>query len=164
MTAKRIIDLGIVIEPQDFVNTRDRLAEVGYFHEGDLGIPGRDAFDLADSGLKESLPAHHTYVCDKYGEPLKRHLVFKGFLRRSPEYAHRLSNLKWQLAEEYDNERQPYMDGKVALCEEIYEKGLESWDAGVVCTYHLTNSTVQRLTQQLALNTIAPWPSVIRKR
>lgn len=122
MTAKPIIDVDIVIEPQDFERTKDRLAEIGYFHEGDLGIPGRDAFDLSDSGLKDSLPVHHAYVCDKYGAALKRHLVFRDFLRRSPEYVRRLSTLKWQLAEEHDNDRQSYMDGKVALCEEIYEK------------------------------------------
>ena len=46
MTAKPIIDVDIVIEPQDFERTKDRLAEIGYFHEGDLDIPGRDAFDL----------------------------------------------------------------------------------------------------------------------
>ena len=126
MTAKPIIDVDIVIEPQDFESTKDRLAEIGYFHEGDKGIPGRDAFDLSDSELKESLPAHHTYVCDKYGTALKQHLVFRDFLRRSPEYVRRLSTLKWQLAEEHDNDRQSYMDGKVALCEEIYEKGLEA--------------------------------------
>ena len=135
MIAKPIIDVDIVIEPRDFERTKGRLAEIGYFHEGDLGIPGRDAFDLADSGLKESLPAHHTYVCDKYGEALKRHLVFRDFLRLSPEYARKLSNLKWQLAEAHDNDRQSYMDGKVALCEEIYEKGLET--LGCRCRLYL---------------------------
>ena len=48
---------------------------------------------------------------------------------------HRLSNLKWQLAEDYDNDRQSYMDGKVALCEEIYEKGLEA--LGCQCGLYL---------------------------
>ncbi len=135
MTAKPIIDVDIVIEPRDFECTRDRLAEIGYFHEGDLDIPGRDAFDLADSGLKGSLPAHHTYVCDKYGEALKRHLVFRDFLRQSPAYARKLSNLKWQLAEAHDNDRQSYMDGKVDLCEEIYEKGLDA--LGCRCSLYL---------------------------
>ena len=135
MTAKPIIDVDIVIERQDFESTKDRLAEIGYFHEGDLGIPGRDAFDLSDGELKESLPVHHTYVCDKYGEALKRHLIFRDFLRLSPEYVRRLSNLKWQLAEEHDNDRQSYMDGKAALCEEIYEKGLKA--LGCRCSLYL---------------------------
>ena len=34
MTAKPIIDVDIVIEPRDFESTKDRLAEIGYFHEG----------------------------------------------------------------------------------------------------------------------------------
>ena len=126
MTAKPIIDVDIVIDPRDFGSTKERLAEIGYYHEGDLGIPGRDAFDLSDEGLKESLPAHHTYVCDRFGDALKRHLVFRDYLRLSPESVRNLSRLKWQLAEKHNNDRQSYMDGKVALCEEIYEKGLES--------------------------------------
>lgn len=56
MTAKPIIDVDIVIDPRDFGSTKERLAEIGYYHEGDLGIPGRDALDLSDEGLQESLP------------------------------------------------------------------------------------------------------------
>ena len=69
------------------------------------------------------------------GEALMWHLVFRDFLRLSPEYTRRLSTLKWQLAEEHDNDHQSYMDGKAALCEEIYEKGLEA--LGCRCSLYL---------------------------
>jgi len=36
-----------------------------------------------------------------------------------------LSELKWSLAEKFDNNREAYMDGKSALCREITEVALE---------------------------------------
>lgn len=95
------------------------MATLGYFHQGDLGIPTRDAFDLSDPVLKSSLPKHHPYVCSESSPELKRHLAFRDFLRQSHEYIHRLSDLKWSLAEKHDNDRQAYMDGKEPLCSEI---------------------------------------------
>ena len=38
MTAKPIVDLILVIEPQDFEKIKALLAERGYYHRGDLGI------------------------------------------------------------------------------------------------------------------------------
>jgi GrpB-like predicted nucleotidyltransferase (UPF0157 family) len=46
MTAKPVIDVDIVVEEQKFPVVKERLAKLGYFHQGDLGFPGRDAFDL----------------------------------------------------------------------------------------------------------------------
>ena len=126
MTAKPIIDLDIVIEEDQFGKVKSLLAELGYFHQGDLGIPGRDAFDLSDADLKESLPNHHPYVCPETSDELRRHLAFRDFLRQSPEYVRRLSDLKWELALKYENDRQAYMDGKDALCKEIREKALQA--------------------------------------
>ena len=48
MTAKPIIDLDIVIPDGTLERTIDLMATLGYFHQGDLGIPTRDAFDLSD--------------------------------------------------------------------------------------------------------------------
>ncbi|MDP6702880.1 MAG: GrpB family protein, partial [Candidatus Latescibacteria bacterium] len=70
----------------------------------------------------ESLPRHHCYVCPETSAELERHLAFRDFLRRRPEYARRLSELKWRLAVEHDNEREAYMAGKEILCREIRAK------------------------------------------
>ena len=48
MIAKPIIDLDLVIESQRFEEVKHLLEERGYYHRGDLGIPEREAFDLAD--------------------------------------------------------------------------------------------------------------------
>jgi len=45
LAAKPIIDLDIVLpDASVFPRVRDALAGLGYRHEGDLGIPGREAF------------------------------------------------------------------------------------------------------------------------
>ena len=125
MIAKPIIDLILVIEPQDFEEIKRLLAERGYYHEGDKGIEDREAFDLEDNSIKSKIPRHHLYVCPKHSAELKKQTAFRNFLRQNKVYAERLSRLKWSLAEKYNNDRQAYMDGKAALCREITEKALE---------------------------------------
>jgi len=125
MTAKPIIDLILVIEPQDFYKIKALLAERGYYHEGDKGIEDREAFDLEDDSIKNSMLRHHLYVCPKHSAELKKEIAFRDFLRQNKGYAERLSGLKWSLAEKFDNDREAYMDGKAALCREITEVALE---------------------------------------
>jgi GrpB-like predicted nucleotidyltransferase (UPF0157 family) len=122
MTAKPIIAIDIVYEDGQFDQIRARLEELGYFHQGNIGITDRDAFDISDLDIKAKLKAHHPYACPESSEELRRHLDFRDFLRRSPEHVEQLSNLKWKLAMEFDNDRQAYMDGKVELCKEILQK------------------------------------------
>jgi len=126
MTAKPIIDLILVIEPQGFEKIKKLLEERGYYHNGDQGIKGREVFKLEDATLQDSMPRHHLYVCPEHSIELKRETAFREFLKHNKEYAEQLSELKWSLAEEYDNDREAYIDSKVALCREITEKALKN--------------------------------------
>ncbi len=125
MTAKPIIDLILVIESQDFGELKELLAERGYYHEGDQGIKDREVFKLKDTSIISLIPRHHLYVCPEHSAELKKEIAFREFLRRSKEYAERLSELKWSLAEAFNNDREAYMEGKAALCREITEIALE---------------------------------------
>ena len=61
LSAKPIIDIDLVIAiDTDLSEVIQKLAAIGYAHEGNLGIEGREAF--AYSG-KEHLQVHHLYVC-----------------------------------------------------------------------------------------------------
>jgi GrpB-like predicted nucleotidyltransferase (UPF0157 family) len=84
-----------------------RLAAVGYRHEGDLGIAGREAFIAP-----EHLPPHHLYVCVVNGRELRRHLAFRDYLRSHPDQAMLYANLKHELAERCGDNRTAYTDGK----------------------------------------------------
>jgi GrpB-like predicted nucleotidyltransferase (UPF0157 family) len=125
MIAKPIIDLNLVIEPGDWAKVKSQLEERGYHYEGDLGIKDRESFGLSDEAIKKSLPTHHLYVTPKNSEELKRHIAFREYLKTHKEDRERLGALKWVLAEKYDNDKYPYMDGKDAMVKEITRKALE---------------------------------------
>ena len=128
MTAKPIIDIDIVIDIRKFDEVREKLEKQGYVYEGDLGIVGREAFKLREVTLETELPAHHLYVCHLKSFELRKHLVFRNFLREHPEYLEQLSQLKWTLAEKYDNDRQAYIEGKSDLVQIITSLALQTFD------------------------------------
>ncbi|MGD9142869.1 MAG: GrpB family protein [Dehalococcoidia bacterium] len=125
MIAKPIIDIVLVIEPERWEDIKSLLEERGYYHQGDKGIPERESFDFVDPAMKKSFLAHNLYVCPKHSDSLKRQTAFRDYLIKHPTDAELLSALKWSLAEKFDNDKYPYMDGKDALCKEITGKALE---------------------------------------
>ena len=44
LAAKPVIDLDVLVLPENFQVAIERLAALGYAHEGDKGIGGREAF------------------------------------------------------------------------------------------------------------------------
>jgi len=125
MVAKPIIDIDIVIEPGSFPRVRDRLAMIGYTHQGDQGISGREAFKRIDNIEKPDISLHHLYVCERGSHELQRHLAFRDFMRQHPEWLKQLCDLKLQLCEKYSNDRQAYMDGKATMVSVITELALK---------------------------------------
>lgn len=95
MSAKPIIDIDIVIDSLDkFHEIRSRLTRIGYYHRGNLGIEGREAFG------KENEPkyAHHLYVCSADSTAYKNHVLLRKHLTENPEALKRYRDLKLQLA------------------------------------------------------------------
>ena len=121
MTAKPIIDLILVIQPERFAEIKALLEEHGYYHEGDKGIEDRKAFKIEDDSLTNFIPPHHLYVCPKNSVELVKETALRDFLKRNKAYASRLCELKLELAERYHNNLEAYMEGKAALCREITE-------------------------------------------
>ena len=128
MIAKPIIDFDIVIRMSDFKEVCSRLEEIGYVHQGTLGIPEREAFVLSNLELKDELPPHHLYVCDLHSIELHRHIAFRDYLIANPEDARRLSELKLHLIEQHNGDRESYIEGKDPLVREILEQALAWYD------------------------------------
>ena len=83
LSAKPVIDIDVVIKDySQFDNVVTSLNQIGYHHEGDLGIAGREAFKYTG---KEHLKKHHLYVCPQDSPELKRHIAFRDYLRSHPE-------------------------------------------------------------------------------
>src|SRR5438034_1121141 len=79
LAAKPVIDLVIVVEPENMQRAIARLTAIGYVHRGNLGVEGREAFALPDGE-----PRHHLYVSPTDSEELRAQLAFRDRLRGSP--------------------------------------------------------------------------------
>jgi Uncharacterized conserved protein len=90
LAAKPIIDIDIVID-KNFEEIKQELEIIGYFHEGDLGIPGREAFRYEN---KPHLMKHHLYVCNKENEELHRHITFRNYLQQHQEDKEKYNTIK----------------------------------------------------------------------
>ena len=125
MIAKPIIDIDIVIQKSHFVETKTCLEEIGYSHLGNLGIEGREAFDLVEAELRNRFPPHHLYVCYKESDELHRHIAFREYLRAHPGVADEYSKIKLDLVKRHSGDREKYIRGKDGLVREILETALQ---------------------------------------
>ncbi len=120
LAAKPVIDLDVIIEDRGkFETVKQGLESLGYSHEGDKGIPGREAFRYKE--MPEFM-AHHLYVCAEDSEELKRHLIFRDHLRSHKEDRERYSAIKMEGAKRFPTDREQYMAYKSTVIEEIYKK------------------------------------------
>ena len=118
MSAKPCIDLDVVIADYGVLSEAvARLATIGYVHEGNWGIEGREAFDYKD---KPHLYKHHLYVCPRDSRELHRHVVFRDYLRAHPEAAARYSVVKEEAARLYPHDIDGYMAYKSGVIAELY--------------------------------------------
>jgi GrpB-like predicted nucleotidyltransferase (UPF0157 family) len=112
MTAKPIIDVVVEIEPSQLDDVTAALRDLGFQHEGDRGIPEREAFRPTPGTRAARLPRQHLYVCPVGNRSLAEQLAFRDFLRSHPEEARKLSELKHALCIEHDNDKDLYIKGK----------------------------------------------------
>ena len=108
LAAKPIIDLVIVVPTaSDMTRAIKRLADIGYEHRGDLGVPGREAFEASSRS-----PAHHLYACVEGNLGLRNQLTVRDRLRQAPELARAYGKLKKQLAARFPDDIDAYIAGK----------------------------------------------------
>jgi len=110
LAAKPVIDLVIVVEPDDVQAAIDRLNALGYVHQGNLGVEGREAF-----GVPEGERRHHLYVSPTDSEELRAQLAFRNRLRADPALATEYEALKRELAQRFRDDRAGYTDAKTAF-------------------------------------------------
>jgi GrpB-like predicted nucleotidyltransferase (UPF0157 family) len=108
LASKPIIDLDVVLaSPAELPEAIRRLADTGYFHEGDLGIAGREAFRSPPGE-----PRHHLYVLAAQANELRRHLAFRDALRADTDLRDRYAALKRSLGYLYKDDRISYTQAK----------------------------------------------------
>jgi GrpB-like predicted nucleotidyltransferase (UPF0157 family) len=115
LAAKPIIDLDVVLSsPADLPEAIRLLDRIGYVHEGDLGVAGREAFRPPPGE-----PRHHLYVLIEGATELRRHLAFRDALRADEGLRHRYAALKRSLAKAHKDERSAYTEAKSAFINSI---------------------------------------------
>ena len=80
MSAKDFIDLDIECPSGAMPSIIGILDEAGYVHEGDKGIPTREAFCPKTGSSASKLPQHHPYACESQSPELFKRLAFREYL------------------------------------------------------------------------------------
>lgn len=111
LAAKAIIDIDIIFEGTgQFAGIKAGLEQLGYYHNGDQGIPDREAFKRRAGEEHPVLDeiSHHLYVCVKGCAALQRHLVFRDHLRKNPEACRTYAQMKYEIAAKVQQDRKAY--------------------------------------------------------
>lgn len=118
--AKSIIDIDVDTSDNHLLpQVIDNLENIGYHHEDNLGISGREAFCYNN---KLELMLHHLYVCPQDSEELKRHLTFRDFLRPHPNAVEEYNRVKSEGAQLFPKNIDAYIQYKSPIIEEIYRR------------------------------------------
>ena len=122
--AKPIID--ILLEVDNLVqldNETGAMQELSYEAMGEFGIPGRRYFRKNNHlGVR----THQVHAFQIRNPEIERHLAFRDYMIAHPMQAQAYGALKRELAREYPNDSQAYMDGKDEFVKEHEAKAL-SW-------------------------------------
>lgn len=120
LAAKPTIDIVIRLRAaRDLPAAIRRLARLGYVHEGDFGVIGREAFATpAGYGPHD----HHLYVCAPDWGGYDDQVVFRDYLRAHADVAAAYAQLKRSLAIEHRNDRQAYTAGKAGFVSAVLKQ------------------------------------------
>ena len=127
MPSKDIIDLTIECPKGGMAAVIRGLADLGYEHQGNKGLPGREAFRPLRDSVAEELPAHHLYACEASAMELRKHLAFRDYLLAHPEKMNWLAEQK-RLADQGATSRDEYIANKVQAYEAMTAQSL-AWAA-----------------------------------
>ena len=93
LAAKPILDIDVIVAPEDVPAAVAALVRIGYAHRGDLGVAGREAFFAPDED-----PRRHVYVCAAGTLNVRNHLAVRDVLRRRDDLRDEYAAVKLALA------------------------------------------------------------------
>jgi GrpB-like predicted nucleotidyltransferase (UPF0157 family) len=120
LAAKPVIDLNVLLRSKaDLPAVIERLAGLGYVHEGDLGIDGREAFATPPG---YSAHDHHLYVCAPDWPGHGDQIAFRDYLRTHPSAARAYARLKRRLAIRHRDNRGAYANAKAGFVAAVLKR------------------------------------------
>lgn len=111
LSAKPIIDIDVVyVHEASFSQIKSILITLGYYHNGNQGIVGREVFKRKLFVTHQVLDniKHHLYVCSSNSLEYKKHLFFRDFLRNDEAAKKQYEILKQSLATEANQNKKTY--------------------------------------------------------
>jgi len=117
LAAKPVVDMDVVVPPDQVAAAIARLARLGYEHKGDLGVPGREAFRYP-----VGMPRHHVYVCPTGTLALANHLAIRDALRADPSAARAYGALKKRLAVACADDVDAYVAAKTGFLLDLLQR------------------------------------------
>lgn len=119
MKAKPVIDMMCLVKDIEKIDLFNRdLQLLGYDVAGEWGIPGRRLFRKGGDDR-----THHIHVYQYNHPQIRRHLVFRDYLRIHPDEVERYTGFKEKLAERYD-ETSLYSKAKAPFIKEMEQQAL----------------------------------------
>ncbi len=126
LAAKPVIDLTPIVDRyEDGERCIAPIVALGFEHRGEYGIPGRRYFRGKDavSGLDV-----HLHLFPRSAVELRRHLVFRDYLRAHPEEREGYAATKRKLAERLWLDGNEYADAKTPFISACLKRA-EAWAA-----------------------------------
>lgn len=116
LLAKPVID--ILVEVQDINQVdeyNERMINLGYEPRGEYGLPGRRYFPKPVDGRR----MYHVHIWQSGHPEIARHLAFRDYLLSFPQQAEAYGRLKEELVATHAGDREKYITGKEAFCQEL---------------------------------------------
>jgi GrpB-like predicted nucleotidyltransferase (UPF0157 family) len=99
LKAKPVIDMMCIVNDINKVDSfNDQMDALGYDVAGEWGIEGRRLFRKGGENR-----THHIHFYQKDNPQIKRHIIFRDYLRAHPEEVVRYSRFKEELASRFEN-------------------------------------------------------------
>lgn len=116
LAAKPVLDIDIIVAPEDVPAAVTALERIGYRHRGDLGVAGREAFYAPDTD-----PRRHVYVCAAGTLNVRNHLAVRDVLRRRDDLRDEYAAVKLALAADPAMDIDTYIARKSDVVQKILE-------------------------------------------
>ncbi|BAY96127.1 hypothetical protein NIES37_00530 [Tolypothrix tenuis PCC 7101] len=120
--AKPIIDL--LVQVKDLAKLDQQcsaMIALGYEAMGEFGLPGRRFFRRDN---KAGTRTHHVHIFEFDVAEVQRHLAFRDYMIAHPDDALKYSDLKRELAKQFPQDIQGYVNGKDGFVKEMERKAL----------------------------------------
>lgn len=114
LAAKPVLDIDVIVALEHVPAAIAALSSAGCRHQGNLGMPGREAFEAPDYD-----PRRYIYVCEAGALAVRNHLAVREVLRARSDLRDEYGSLKLALADDPAMDIDTYIARKSAVLQKV---------------------------------------------